>query len=94
MATDAQTVLQDVADWFGLGRDFARNSVEQWEHLADEYYAETGRLRPGKDPSAVAMLSEDERRAEHKLWQAWSEQRKEALFERVRAALQTLEGDT
>ena len=59
------------------------NQLEQFERIADEFYAATGHLRPGKDDPIEDTSSPENR----KRWQEWSQGRNREVLASLRAAL-------
>lgn len=59
------------------------NQLDQFERIADEFYAATGHLRPGKDDSFEDTSSPENR----KRWQDWSHGRNREVLALLRAAL-------
>lgn len=90
---DLYTALQSLADWFGLGHGVSRNNLDQYEHLAAEFYRETGRMRPGKDSAAAANESEDHKAETGRIWREWIAKKEEELIAMVGGALAKARGE-
>ena len=73
-------------DWFGVDPQ-AKSQLDQWEDLAEEFYRETGFLRPGKDYPAAAGNPEEREEQRNTAWRIWADVKKGQLLAQVRAAL-------
>jgi hypothetical protein len=78
--------LCELRDWYGLD-PLHLTPLDQWESLAEEFYKETGFLRPGKDmPSAYPWTDEQEEKREA-TWKEWAAKRRSEMVKRVIAAI-------
>lgn len=76
-----------VRDWYSVD-PLHRSPLDQWEVLADEFYRETGLLRPGKDAPAAANETEEQEAERTAIWKEWANNRIRIMREKVRAALE------
>ena len=59
--------------------------LEQWERIAEEFYRDTGYLRPGKSYPLGAYVPEDL----ESIWAEWTFNRSRAVFKKMEAAYLT-----
>ncbi len=81
-----KAALIAMRDWFGVDPQ-AKSQLDQWEDLAEEFYRETGFLRPGKDYPAAAGNPEEREEQRNTAWRIWADVKKGKLLAQVRAAL-------
>lgn len=82
----AREALKGLCDWFGL-YPAGKHPHEQWERLAEEFYQDTGLLRPGKDYPAGAHLTEKQEEERSLKWRLWAEVRRRIMIEKASKAL-------
>lgn len=78
-----EAVVRLMVEWFwGVKPETA---VESFERVGDEFYSETGMLRPGKSypPNFQPPDDEDRRCA----WEAWVKRKRDAIEAKARAVL-------
>lgn len=79
MSPEDRRLLATVAEGFA-----GDNALENWENVAEEFYRDTGFLRPGKSyPPELEPDPEEQRAA----WNAWAKARAIRIAAAIRALL-------
>tara|TARA_R110000868_G_scaffold53537_2_gene167914 strand:+ start:880 stop:1140 length:261 start_codon:yes stop_codon:yes gene_type:complete len=60
------------------------NALEHWENVAEEFYRDTGFLRPGKSYPCESCVDEEEQRA---AWDKWVRARAACIAAAIRTLL-------
>ena len=78
-----RAALREMTEWFwGVQTEDAMTSFER---VGEEFYADTGMMRPGKSYPLESYPPDDEVR--RKTWDAWVKKKRDALEAKARAAL-------
>lgn len=85
-APDLLAALIELRDWYAIDPTQC-TSLDQFERLAEEFYRETGKLRPGKDVPSLRAETEEDAAERESLWLQWAAARKIALANKVKAAI-------
>jgi hypothetical protein len=78
-----RVVLEEMVRWFwGV---LPEDAITAFERVGEEFYAETGMMRPGKSYPLESYPPDDDVR--RKTWDEWVKKKRDALEAKARAAL-------
>lgn len=78
-----RAVLREMTEWFwGVKTE---DAVESYERVGQEFYEDTGMMRPGKSYPVEMYPPDDEVR--RSTWDAWVKKKRDALEAKARAAI-------